>query len=201
MLDEQRLCLAIGDVSGKGVPASLFMAISKTLTGTLTRRQSDLGRAVRELENELNRHNSEYLFVTAFIAILDVNSGCLDYVCAGHDAPLVLREGSLSRIDTARSGPPLCAADDYAYMADRVQLVPGDRICLFTDGFTEAWDGSAMFGLNGLQLAFQSSGTAGIKTAACALRDAVRRFESGHPPSDDLTVLLLEWNGPTVNER
>lgn len=201
MLDEQRLCLAIGDVSGKGVPASLFMAISKTLTGTLTRRQSDLGQAVRELENELNRHNSEYLFVTAFIAILDVNSGCLDYVCAGHDAPLVLREGSLSRIDTARSGPPLCAADDYAYMADRVQLVPGDRICLFTDGFTEAWDGSAMFGLNGLQLAFQSSGTAGIKTAACALRDAVRRFESGHPPSDDLTVLLLEWNGPTVNER
>lgn len=201
MLDEQRLCLAIGDVSGKGVPASLFMAISKTLTGTLTRRQTDLGSAVRELGNELSWNNSEYLFVTAFIAILNVNSGAMEYVCAGHDAPLVLHDGALTRIDTTQSGPPLCAADDYFYVADRLQLEPGDRICLFTDGCTEAWDGSNMFGMKGLQAAFLASRTSNIQTATCELRDSVRHFEAGHPPSDDLTILLLEWNGYPLNAR
>lgn len=202
MLDEQRLCLAIGDVSGKGVPASLFMAISKTLTGTLTRRQLDLGRAVQELECELNRDNTEYLFVTAFIAILDVVSGCMEYVCAGHDAPIVLRNGELSRIDTAATaGPPLCAAGNFPYLADRVQLQPGDRICLFTDGVTEAWNGARMFTLEGLQAALLASGNAEIQASASALRDAVRRFESGQPPADDLTLMLVQWNGCQLNER
>ncbi|MBS1131251.1 MAG: CHASE2:Stage sporulation, partial [Proteobacteria bacterium] len=142
MLDDRRLCLAIGDVSGKGVPASLFMAISKTLTGTLTRRQHDLGLALREIESELNRENPECLFVTAFISILDVETGTMEYACAGHDAPIVLRDGGLSRIDTANiSGPPLCTADDYPFLAAKVQLLPGDLLCLFTDGVTEATGG------------------------------------------------------------
>lgn len=202
MLGEDRLCLAVGDVSGKGLPASLFMAISKTLTGTLTRRQANLGSAVRELERELNRENTEYLFVTTFIAILDVNSGSMDYVCAGHDAPIVLRNGELSRIDTSpTSGPPLCAADHYPYVADRVQLQPGDRLCLFTDGVTEAHNGAKMFGLEGLQAAFQSSGNIRIQAATNALRDAVRHFEAGQPPADDLTLMLVQWNGNSLNER
>lgn len=196
MLDDRRLCLAIGDVSGKGVPASLFMAISKTLTGTLLRRQSDLGCAVHELESELSRENSEYLFVTAFIAVLDVGSGSMEYVCAGHDAPIILRSGKLSRIDTAATGgPPLCAAGDYPYVADRVQLQPGDRVCLFTDGVTEADNGALMFGLEGLQAAILETRSAGLPEATVSLRDAVRRFEAGHPPADDLTLLLLQWNG------
>lgn len=131
LLDEQRLCLVIGDVSGKGVPASLFMAISKTLTGTLMRRQPDLGLALREIECELNRENAESLFVTAFIGILDVASGLMDYVCAGHDAPILVHRGSIARVDTAAiGGPPLCAAGDYPYTAGQMQFQPGDLLCL-----------------------------------------------------------------------
>ncbi|WP_310493025.1 CHASE2 domain-containing protein [Dechloromonas sp.] len=200
-LDEQRLCVAIGDVSGKGLPASLFMAISKTLTGVLTRRQADLGLAVRELECELNRENAEYLFVTAFIAVLDLASGDMEYVCAGHDAPILLRDGQLTRIDTATTaGPPLCAIGDYPYVADHLQLQPGDRICLFTDGVTEASNGSNMFGLSRLQSAILGSGRDELQAVATALRDAVRHFEAGHPPADDLTLLFLQWHGQ-VSER
>jgi adenylate cyclase len=74
-LDPARLCFAIADVSGKGLPASLFMAVAKTLTGALTRRTDDLGLAMREVEAELNRENPECLFVTAFVGVLDANTG------------------------------------------------------------------------------------------------------------------------------
>ncbi|MDP2880051.1 MAG: CHASE2 domain-containing protein [Azonexus sp.] len=201
-LDDQRLCVAIGDVSGKGVPASLFMAISKTLTGVLMRRQADLGLAVRELECELNRENAEYLFVTAFIAVLDLTSGDMEYACAGHDAPILQRAGQLSRVDTsAIAGPPLCAAGDYPYLAGRMQLLPGDRICLFTDGVTEAGNGLEMFGLGRLQSAIEDCAEAELQITATTLRDAVRRFEAGQPPADDLTLLLMQWHGPAASER
>ncbi|MFZ2974569.1 MAG: CHASE2 domain-containing protein [Ferribacterium limneticum] len=202
MLDDQRLCVAIGDVSGKGVPASLFMAISKTLTGVLTRRQADLGLAVRELECELNRENGEYLFVTAFIAVLDLTSGDMEYVCAGHDAPILQRAGQLSRVDTSViAGPPLCAAGDYPYLAGLMQLLPGDRICLFTDGVTEASNGLEMFGLGRLQSAIEDCAEAELRITATTLRDAVRRFEAGQPPADDLTLLLMQWHGLAASER
>ncbi|MGB4063210.1 MAG: CHASE2 domain-containing protein [Azonexus sp.] len=195
MLDDQRLCVAIGDVSGKGVPASLFMAISKTLTGTLTRRQADLGLAVRELEFELSRENAEFLFVTAFIAVLDVASGRMEYVCAGHDAPILQRADQLSRIDTETAGPPLCAIGDYPYVAAELQLQPGDRICLFTDGVTEAGSSAGMFGIGRLQSVIQDHARAELQIATTAVRDAVRTFEAGHPAADDLTLLLLQWHG------
>ena len=197
MLDEQHLCLAIGDVSGKGIPASLFMAISKTLTGTLTRRHRDLGAAMQDVERELNRANPEYLFVTSFVGVINVETGALEFVCAGHDAPLLRRAGSTSRIDTeASSGPPLCAAGDYPFASGRAQLQPGDLLCLFTDGVTEASDGHEMFGGPRLIEAFGSSmNEPTLQTQIEALRDSVRQFESGYPPVDDLTLMLARWTG------
>jgi len=198
MLDDKRLCLAIGDVSGKGIPASLFMAISKTLTGTLLRRQPDPGLALREIEDELNRENGECLFVTAFVAIVDVDSGLMEYVCAGHDAPILLRRGQASRVDTADiGGPPLCAAGAYPYRAGRLQLQPGDQLCLFTDGVTEAQAGGAMFGMARLRALVEQTEAMALPSAIATLRDAVRHFEAGRPPADDLTLLLLRWNGTT----
>ncbi|MDD2884851.1 MAG: CHASE2 domain-containing protein [Dechloromonas sp.] len=198
MLDSQRLCFAIGDVSGKGLPASLFMSISKTLTSTLIPRHTDLGMAVRDIEVELSRQNSEYLFVTAFIAILDVDRGELEFVCAGHDAPLILRQGRIKKIDTAAiSGPPLCALGDYPYTAGSAQLTAGDLLCLYTDGVTEASNGDSMFGNEGLADALHHQlGVSNIEQATDALRATVRRFEAGLPPADDLTLMLLRWDGP-----
>ncbi len=197
MLDDHRLCLAIGDVSGKGIPASLFMAITKTLAGTLARRHDDLGLAVRELQRELGRENPEYQFVTTFIGILDADSGALEFVCAGHDAPLLLRGDSVTRIETGGvSGPPLCAATDYPYRSGHQQLAAGDILCLFTDGVSEATDGKQMFGRERLAAALLAGGReTPMMTRASAIRDAVRQFEAGQPPFDDLTLLLACWHG------
>jgi len=196
LLDEKRLCLTVGDVSGKGLPASLFMAISKTLGNTMARREADLGVAVRCIEVELNRENPECLFVTMFIAVIDVDSGLMEFVCAGHDAPVLLRQGKASQIDTsACGGPPLCAVGDYPYRAERIQLQAGDLLCLFTDGVTEADNGTAMFGLLGLHSALLGANCTDPEVLADYLRDSVRGFEAGHPATDDLTLLLLRWQG------
>ncbi len=197
MLDGNRLCLAIGDVSGKGIPASLFMAISKTLTGTLTRSSSDLGEAFRAVERELDRANPEFLFVTAFVGVIDVNSGLMEFVCAGHDAPLLRRAGVTSKIDTeAISGPPLCATGDYPFVSGHCQLEAGDLLCLFTDGVTEASNGSSMFGAERLAEVFAGSiNEPTLKAQVERLRDSVRQFEAGFPPADDLTLLLARWYG------
>lgn len=201
-IDARRLCFAIADVSGKGLPASLFMAVAKTLTSALARRTSDLGQAMREIEAELNRENPEFLFVTAFIGVLDIETGQLDFLRAGHDAPLLLRNGQTSRVDAAAaSGPPLCALGDFPYQSAQMQLHPGDLLCMFTDGVTEASDGHELFGLERLTTVFLAQAPE-IVTARqiTAIRDAVRTFEAGHAPADDLTLLLVRWNGPTSTE-
>ena len=197
MLDEQRLCLAIGDVSGKGIPASLFMAISKTLTGTLARSHADLGLAMRAVEHELDRNNSEYLFVTSFIGVIDVDTGAMEFVCAGHDAPLLRRDGHTLRIDTApTSGPPLCATGDYPFTTGHTQLQPGDLLCLFTDGVSEAYNGQDMYTGERLAEVFASTiNEPTLQRQIEAIRDSVRQFEAGFPPADDLTLLLARWYG------
>lgn len=199
LLDANRLCLAIGDVSGKGVPASLFMAISKTLTGTLARRHAALADAMCDLEIELSRHNPADLFVTAFIAVIDLTSGEMHYVCAGHDAPLRYRAHTVDRVATAEiGGPPLCAQGDYPYLAGQMQLLPGELLCLFTDGVSEADNGHELFGVPRLVAALQTAGESPLPALADALRDTVRGFENGAPPADDLTLLLFRWQGPAV---
>ena len=155
--------------------------------------------ALREIEDELNRENSECLFVTAFVAVVDVDSGLMEYVCAGHDAPIVLRRGQASRVDTADiGGPPLCAAGDYPYRAGSLQLQPGDLLCLFTDGVTEARADGEMFGIERLMQLTTAVDRTELPAAVASLRDAVRGFEAGRPPADDLTLLLLRWNGAAV---
>lgn len=202
MLDARRLCLAIGDVSGKGLSASLFMAISKTLAGTLLRRHDDLGAAVRDIELALSRENPASLFVTAFIAVIDLDSGEMHHVCAGHDAPLLLRAGALSELDTdASGGPPLCALGDFPYQSGMLQLQRGDRLCLYTDGVSEANNGNAIFGKARLQATLRDCHQQPPADVVDRLLAAVRTFEAGQAPADDLTLLVFDWNGQPLSER
>lgn len=196
-LDAERMCFVIADVSGKGLPASLFMAVAKTLTSALARRSQDLGHAMREVELELNRDNPELLFVTAFIGVLNAETGELDFVRAGHDAPLLLRENQISRLDIeAGSGPPLCVLGDFPYQSGKIALNKGDRLLLFTDGATEASNGQTLFGMERLiQVISACKPETSLTQQIQAVRDAVRSFEGGHPAADDLTLLLLRWNG------
>ena len=140
LLDADHLFFMIGDVSGKGLPGSLFMAISKALyKSTALRRHGQVAVMMREADAEISRDNTEGLFVTVLAGILDARTGALEYCSAGHEPPLLLPRGAraLQRLDEG-GGPPLCAVDGFPYEPATRRLEPGDTLCLITDGVTEA---------------------------------------------------------------
>ena len=203
MLDERRLFLLIGDVAGKGLSASIFMAVSKALYKSVMLRapDADLGAIMIVANAEVSRDNPGSLFVTAFAAILDLHSGELRYCNAGHDNPYRLHASydAPRRIDDG-DGPPLCAVPDFDYRAARCHLLPGEMLCLMTDGVTEAQTAAgALYGnqrLHELLLRLQRD-AAGATAVVEALRADVMAFAAGAEPADDLTILALRWNGPT----
>ena len=118
MLDEHRFFFLIGDVSGKGVPASLFMALSKTLCKSVALREPHaLDALMTSMNQEIARDNPMSLFVTAVAGIIDTRTGAMELSRAGHDAPLVLRLGEAPRSLEAEGGPPLCVLDEFPYTA------------------------------------------------------------------------------------
>jgi len=202
-LDERRICLAVADVSGKGVPASLFMAMTKALITSMAQYTNDLGQTVSDVARELDRNNPEMLFVTAFIAVLDIDTGQLDFVSAGHDAPILMRDGEATRIELGEAlGPPMCSLPGYAFRQDSMTLNQDDALCLYTDGITEASNGSAIFGpLRTCETLASLPPGLPVSSSARVLRDRVRDFEAGLAPADDLTILILRWHGPQSGNR
>ena len=201
-LDADHLFFMIGDVSGKGLPGSLFMAISKALyKSTALRRHGQVAAMMREADGEISRDNAEGLFVTVLAGILDARTGALEYCSAGHEPPLLLpRAGRpLSRL-TEGGGPPLCAVDGFDYAAASHPLEPGDALCLITDGITEAAraDGE-LYGrsrLEALLAGLDVGKTAG--EIGDAIRHDVAAFTGDAEASDDMAVLVLRYLGPPV---
>ena len=205
-LDASRLFFLIGDVSGKGLPASIFMAVSKALYKSSALRSgvgsTDLaliGELMTVANAEVSRENGEAMFVTMFAGILDLDSGALAYCNAGHDNPYLLRpDGGLTRLADG-DGPPLCVVDDFKYHGGHTRLGRGDLLCMVTDGVTEAMNraqdlyGSARL----LQVLKVAQGRdLGAGEMLVQVRDDVARFVAGADPADDLTLLMLRWNGP-----
>ncbi len=205
-LDRNRLFFLIGDVSGKGLPASIFMAVSKALYKSNVLRSGGghadvvlAGELMTAANAEVSRENGEAMFVTLFAGILDLESGMLAYCNAGHDNPAVIAaNGSLTHLSDG-DGPPLCVVDEFEYHGALARIEPGDLICMVTDGVTEAQDPDAnLYGsarLRAIQETVhgQGMGAAGLLTAVSA---DVARFVDGAEPADDLTILALRWNGP-----
>jgi adenylate cyclase len=201
MLDERRLFVLIGDVSGKGLPASIFMAVSKALykAAMLRAPTADVGSVMAAANAELSRDNTEQLFVTAFAAILDLDEGTLSYCNAGHDNPYLLRAGQpLRRIEDG-DGPPLCAVDDFDYRSAAIQLRPGDLLCLMTDGVTDASNrAGAQYGNARLQQllgTLHAAAPTSSRDVVEAIHGDVSRFAAGAEAADDLTLLALRWTG------
>ena len=207
MIDARRLYFLIGDVSGKGVPASLFMAVTKALTRSFASRlPGGPAEIVSAANADLSRENVETLFVTLLLGVLNVDSGELELVNAGHDAPWRLGvDGVVEQISTTAvgGGPPLCVVEDFAYTVSRIQLRVGDRLCMVTDGITEATNSAGeLYGNARLRMSL-SSLSAGASAAAITqwVRADVGTFVADAEASDDLAVLVLHWMGPPVVER
>jgi adenylate cyclase len=205
-LGNDHLFFMVGDVAGKGLPASIFMAVSKALYKSAALRSrpergTAIGEVMRAANDEISRDNPEMLFVTVFAGILDLKSGELDWCNAGHDSPFCLRPGQKipARLE-GDAGPPLCVIEGYAYHPERYRLVPGEALCLFTDGVTEAMNANnELYGRQRLYSVLESCTEAtNALQLVNAIRDDVRAFVLATERSDDLTMLVLRWNGGDV---
>lgn len=200
-IDPDHLFFAVGDVSGKGLPASLFMALGKSLCKSCALRgETDIGAIVRRANQEISRDNPEMLFITLFAGILDLGTGELRFCNAGHDAPFLLRAGEAPMSVLGEGGPPLCVADEFPYPTEVRQLRPGDLLCLTTDGVTEAMTAEgALMGRDLVERVLApTTATASARQVTEHLQAAVATFVAGAEPSDDLTILMLRWKGPTL---
>jgi adenylate cyclase len=201
-LDDHQLFFLVGDVAGKGLSASIFMAVSKALykSTMLRAANADIGDLMTAANTEVSRDNPEMLFVTAFAGVLDLESGDLVYCNAGHENPYLAyaTESTVSRIEDG-GGPPLCAVDEFDYRGADRRLRPGELLCLISDGVTEARSpGGELYGGERVRTLLQGRAKGGADAAAVVeeLRSDLEAFTAGAEAGDDVTVLVLRWNGP-----
>jgi sigma-B regulation protein RsbU (phosphoserine phosphatase) len=193
-IDENRLCFCVGDVSGKGVPAALFMAVTRTLIKARASDDTSTASILTRINDEISRDNKAYMFVTLFVGILDTVTGELVYTNAGHN-PTYIRKanGNLERLDTLH-GPVVGAREGLAYKEDRVPITKGDILLMYTDGVTEARNPEKEFfeeqRLTALLSAQEfDSAEAVVQTTV----SGVKQFENGADQFDDITVLALQF--------
>lgn len=198
-LDGARLLFLIGDVSGKGLPASLFMALCKALAkGVAPQAGGDPGRILQATAAAIVGDNPEQLFVTMLAGVLDLDHGELAWCSAGHDAPYLLRAGEREPQRLAGAGgPPLCVIDDYEYPVEHLQLQRGDLLCLITDGVTEAQnEARELYGAPRLLRALaDDAAEPSLEKLADKLLQDVGEFVGDAEPADDAALLLLRWRG------
>ena len=201
-IDENRLFFMIGDVSDKGVPAALFMAMTKTLfKSAFTEPGVDLATVMVTVNDFLIQNNASQQFVTVFASILDTRNGELQYSDGGHDPPFLLRQGKGVEMLQKKSGIALGAFPGAAYQTVSLSLAPGDGFLLYTDGVNEAMNNSReMFEFERIEQAVSplcDTGSAGEITTR--LMQEVKTFAGDAPQSDDITILAIRYLGRSAD--
>jgi len=190
-----RLAFAIGDVSGKGIPAAMYMSVCRMLikaSAKVGRPPADILRVVNAtLVTELNSST----FITACVGILDLSNGQLEYALAGHNAPAWIKPGGEVSFLEEPGGLLLGKFDDAAYVSEKVRLAPGDTILLFTDGITEAVDTGGRFLDDTLSIAGELAPLAGapVRELVRSFLRRVETFTAGAPQYDDQTILAIRF--------
>jgi len=197
LLDPERLCFALGDVSGKGVPAALFMAITGTLLRAAALHHTSPGACLTSINSSLVEKHASGMFVTLFYGILNTRTGVLEYANAGHNAPYIFSpDGKLSALRDL-SGPMLGIFDGLQYTTRTTELKAGEAILVFTDGVTEARNRSGEFYEDSrLEAYLAASAARPVDDLVRGLQADVERFEAGASRADDITALALRRCAP-----
>ena len=188
------LHFAVGDVSGKGVPASLVMSITRAMLHFVATLDLPLSESVSRLNNSVADSNSNDMFVTLFIGRINVKTGHMDYCNAGHNPPVILAPGEAPRFLQVKSNLAAGLMENFPYEAESIDLAPGTRLVAYTDGVTEAENNDfALFGEERLLGAVQQSAADGDeKTVVEHIYQSVKGFTGSHPQSDDITIMSLK---------
>ncbi len=194
MVDERHLAIVMADVSGKGVPAALFMVIGKTLIKDHTTPDRDLGKVFSAVNNMLCEANSEGLFITAFEGVLDLVTGEFNFVNAGHEMPFICKAGGDFEPYKIRPGFVLAGMEDMRYKAGSMQLEVGDKIFQYTDGVTEATNvNNELYGMDRLGTILNKVKNGTPHDILPAVKKDIDEFVGEADQFDDITMLCLEY--------
>ena len=194
MVDDRHLAIVMADVSGKGIPAALFMVIGKTLIKDHTTPGRDLGKVFTAVNNLLCEANSEGLFITAFEGVLDLVTGEFNFVNAGHEMPFVCKADGAFEPYKIRPGFVLAGMEDVRYRAGSMILEPGDKIFQYTDGVTEATNiHNELYGMERLEVILNKVKCGTPHEILPAVKADVDEFVGEAPQFDDITMLCLEY--------
>ncbi|MCR5467638.1 MAG: SpoIIE family protein phosphatase [Lachnospiraceae bacterium] len=191
LVDDNHLALVMADVSGKGVPAALFMVIAKTLIKNHLQSEETVDMTLTLSNNQLAENNEEMLFVTAWISIVDLRTGEVHFADAGHETALVLhRDGTVDEIKPKKKRVPLAAMEGISYIEDTFNLGEGDTLFLYTDGVPEATDvNEELYGMDRLKSILKKNAVSSPEEILKSVRLDVDEFVGEAPQFDDLTML------------
>jgi phosphoserine phosphatase RsbU/P len=196
-LPDGRIGLVMADVSGHGVPAAFFMAVARTNLRDYAAQYPDPGSCLAHTNQALCGQNPMDLFVTVFYAVLDPKSGVLRYASGGHNPQYLRRTDSSVEALAGTGGVVLGVLPDAEFADHSVQLRPGDRLLLYTDGVTEAFNGAHQaYGEARLVAELEVHGGSAAAVLVKRICDSVTRFTDGAAQSDDITVAVLAWGAP-----
>ena len=194
MVDERHLAMVVADVSGKGIPAALFMVIGKTLIKDHTKPGRDLGEVFTEVNNLLCESNSEGMFITAFEGVLDLVTGEFLFVNAGYEIPFVYRKGKTFEPYKIKAGFVLAGIEGIRYRCGSMQLEAGDRIFQYTDGVTEATNkANKLYGMERLKTVLCENTALTPSELLPKIKADIDAFVGEAPQFDDITMLCLEY--------
>lgn len=198
---ERNLQFCIGDVSGKGIPAALMMAVVKTLFRALSRFEPTPEALIGAVNRQLSRDIDPTMFASAFYGSLDLEDGVLRYSNAGHNPPLLLRADGRVELLPSRPGVVLGVVREFRYVLDSIPLEPGDMLCLYTDGVSEATsDDEELFTLERMEQVLERNRGADPQRIVSELVRAVEEFVGSAPQSDDITAMCIRY-APTEVDR
>lgn len=192
-IDDERIGLVMADVSGKGVPASIFMAVSRTLIRALGMRGDEPSKNIEQVNTLLCKESVDCMFVTVFYAIYNVNTGQLDYCNAGHNAPYIIHaDGSITQLATD-GNCMVGAIEGLTFKPAQLQLSQGDTIVMYTDGVNEATNSAfEEYGDTRFETTLKSLAGRSCEDITKGILDSVKAFTGDAPQSDDITLLSLK---------
>jgi sigma-B regulation protein RsbU (phosphoserine phosphatase) len=196
LIEENKLCVLVGDVSGKGVPAALLMAVSKTLLRSEATQGYSTGEILARVNNVLCADNHECMFLTVFCLILNTSTGEAEYCSAGHNPPLFRSNDGALRFLDADQGLLVGYEENFRWESQKLQFKPGDIVFLYTDGVTEAENSKQeQFSEERFRASLSTLQSNDLAEIVSVVRQDIVRHTQGHPQSDDITLLALRFNG------
>lgn len=200
-LDEDRLAIAIADVSGKGVPAALFTVMSRTMLHATGSYLSSPGRVLMAINNFLEQNNDEGLFVTVFYGILNLKTGKLSYACGGHNSPIICDSSGVRQLEPT-DGTILAMFRDIEFWDGEIEMEQGSRLILFTDGIPEAFNAQGeAYGDDRLIEAIQALPEQSPRADVDMIVNGVNDFVQDAPQFDDIACVSLHYFGESDTEE